>query len=256
MSNSQELSFHRKRGGRKGQSPLRPSNRQKVIIVMGPPGSGKGTQAELLAEKLNFFHLETSKVLEEKFSQEIKGTLKIDGREYKFSEEKKNWEKGKLCSPPFVTYLMAEKIKELAKSGKGLILSGSPRTLYEGEKLIPILKNLYGKENIKIILLEISAEETIFRNSHRRICQLMRHPILYSRETIKLSRCPLDGSKLLKRGKLDKPETIKVRLREYKERTFPIINFLEREGLKVKKINGSPPPAEVFKNVIKVLNPK
>jgi adenylate kinase len=220
---------------------------------MGPPGSGKGTQADLLAERLNLFHLETSKVLEEKFKEKTKGSVSIEGKKYSFLKEKKFWEEGKLCDPPFVTYLIVEKIKELEKSGKNLVLSGSPRTLYEVERLVPVLEKLYGKKNIKVFFLEISPEETIFRNSHRRICELMRHPILYLKENEKLKRCPLDGSRLIKRGKLDKPETIRVRLKEYKERTYPVIEYLKKRKIKVEKINGSPPPAIVFENILKKL---
>jgi adenylate kinase len=225
----------------------------KVIILMGPPGAGKGTQAELLAEKLNLFHLETSKILEERFREKIKGEILIEGKKYSFSKEKKLWEEGKLCSPPFVTYLIIEKIKELKKAGKNLVLSGSPRTLYEAERVIPVLEKLYGRKNIRCFFLDISPEETIFRNSHRRICELMRHPILYLKENEKLKRCPLDGSRLIKRGRLDKPETIRVRLKEYKERTLPVIEYLKKRKIKVDKINGSPPPAIVFENILKKL---
>jgi len=224
-----------------------------VIILIGPPGSGKGMQANLLAEKLNLFHLETSKILEEKFSENIKGSLIIENKRYSFSKEKKLWEEGKVCSPPFVVYLVSEKIKELKKLDYNLVLSGSPRTLFESEKIIPLLEELYGKKNIKCFLLNISPKETIFRNSHRRICELMRHSILYFKENEKLKRCPIDGSKLVKRGKLDDPETIKVRLKEYKERTLPVIEYLKKRKIKVEIINGSPPPAIVFENILKKL---
>jgi adenylate kinase len=229
------------------------TQKSKVIILMGPPGSGKGTQADLLAERLNLFHLETSKILEEKFREKTKASVSIEGKDYSFSKEKKLWEKGKLCSPPFVTYLIVKKIKELKKDGKNLILSGSPRTLYEAERVIPVLEKLYGRKNIRCFFLDISPEETIFRNSHRRICELMRHPILYLKENEKLKRCPLDGSRLIKRGKLDKPETIRVRLKEYKERTYPVIGYLKKRKIKVEKINGSPPPAIVFEEILKKL---
>jgi len=225
----------------------------KVIILMGPPGAGKGTQAELLAGKLDLYHLETSKILEEKFQEKARSVVLIDGKKYGVAKERKLWEKGKLCSPEFVAYLTIEKIKELSKSAKGIVFSGSPRTLYEAEKIIPILEKIYGKKNIKVFLLEIPPEETIFRNSHRRICELMRHPILYLKENEKLKRCPLDGSRLIKRGKLDKPETIRVRLKEYKERTYPVIEYLKKRKIKVEKINGSPPPAIVFENILKKL---
>jgi len=224
---------------------------------MGPPGAGKGTQAELLAEKLNLYYFETSKILEEKFSQAKNEVFEIEGKKYSLKEEKKLWLEGKLCSPPFVTFLVLEKIKQLFKEGKNLVLSGSPRTLYEGERLIPLLKKLYGVKNIKVILLKISPKETLKRNSQRRICELMRHPILATKkEFLKLKYCPLDGSKLLKRKGLDDPETIKTRIKEYKERTLPLIDYFKKEGLKVIEISGSPPPATVFKNILKALKIK
>jgi adenylate kinase family enzyme len=69
---------------------------------MGPPGAGKGTQAELLSEKLNLFYLETAKLLEEKFwnAKEGESMEGIDGQEYELLDEKKLWETGILCSPP------------------------------------------------------------------------------------------------------------------------------------------------------------
>lgn len=221
---------------------------------MGPPGSGKGTQAELLAERFNLEYIETSKVGEERIKKAKKGEyIEVEGKKYYFEDQKKLWLTGKLWDPPFVTRLMQEKIKELCKAGKNLVLAGSPRTLYEGEKLIPLLEKLYGKKNIEIFFLEISAKETIFRNSHRRICQLMRHPILWLKENEKLKRCPLDGSKLLRRKGLDDPATIKVRLKEYKERTLPLIEYFKKRKLKVIRINGSPPPAIVFEDILKSL---
>jgi len=227
----------------------------KVIILLGPPGSGKGTQAELLTEKLNLEYLETAKIGEERIKKAKKGEyIIVDGKKFYFEKEKKLWETGKLWDPPFITHLMGEKIKEVFEKERGIVFAGSPRTLYEGEKIIPLLKKLYGPKNIKIILLDISAQETIFRNSHRRICQLMRHPILsIKKEFLNLKYCPLDGSKLMKRKGLDEPDTIKVRLKEYKERTFPLIELFKKQGLKVKKIDGEQSVADVFKDILKAI---
>ncbi len=132
-------------------------------------------------------------------------------------------------------------------------MTGSPRTLYEGKEIMPLLGKLYGRNNIKIVLIEVSAQESIFRNSHRRICQLMRHPILYSKETARLKRCPLDGSMLLKRKGLDDPATIKVRLGQYKGRTLPLIEYYKSRGLKIKRVNGEGSVAAVFDRILKAL---
>lgn len=228
-------------------------NSKLVIILFGPPGSGKGTQAGLLAEKFNLAYLETSKILEREFQEKKTPFLEIEGKKYYFSKEKKLWLEGKLCSPPFVTFLIKKEIERVFKEGKNLILAGSPRTLYEGKAIMPVLMKFYGRENIKVILLLLSAKESIFRNSHRRICQLFRHPIIYNKETKNLTSCPLDGSKLIKREGLDDPETIKVRLREYRERTFPLIDYFEKQGLKIKKVNGEQSVAEVYKAILKAI---
>lgn len=235
-------------------------SKKQVIILIGPPGAGKGTQAELLADKLSLYYFETSKILEQEFrkaenfsASSKERFIKVEGEKFDILNEKKIWEKGILCSPPFVAYLVKEKIKELFESDENLVLAGSPRTLYEGKRIIPFLKKLYGEKNIIVVLIEISAQETIFRNSHRRICELMRHPVLYNKETIKLTMCPLDGSKLMKRKGLDDPETIKVRLKEYEERTLPLLEYFKNQGVKVKKIKGEQSVADVFRDILKTI---
>ncbi|MBU2634956.1 hypothetical protein KJ841_00570, partial [Patescibacteria group bacterium] len=127
------------------------------------------------------------------------------------------------------------------------------RTLYEGERITPLLKELYGDENIKVFLIDISAEQTIFRNTHRRICELMRHPVLYNKETENLKICPLDGSKLIRRKGLDDSEVIKIRLKEYKERTFPLIELFGKQGIEVNKINGEQSVSNVHKDILKAI---
>jgi adenylate kinase len=227
---------------------------KQVIIIFGAPGAGKGTQAGLLSENLGFYHLESSKVLEYCFKNENSDKVfSVDGKDYKVGEEIKNWKTGVLTSPPFITVLMMEEIKKLAGQDESFILSGSPRTIYEVEKEMPVLAELYGKENIKVLFLEISAETTIFRNSHRKICELMRHSILSNNETENLTICPIDGSNLVKRKDLDDPETIKVRIKEYNERTLPMIEYFEKNNFKVNKINGEQSVADVFLDVLSAI---
>ncbi len=225
-----------------------------VIILLGPPGSGKGTQSQLLSEKFGLYYFETSRIIERAVTKSKKGEfVEVAGKKYYFAKQKELWTSGILCQPPFVVYLVKEKIKELYNLGENLALSGSPRTVYEVENLMPFIEKLYGKKNIKIVLMEVSAKESIFRNSHRRICALMRHSILYSKETKGLKKCPLDGSKLLKRKGLDNPETIKVRLEEYKERTLPIIESCQKKGFQTRKINGEGSVALIFERILKAL---
>ncbi len=223
----------------------------KTVLIFGPPGSGKGTQAELLSDKFGFSHFETAKMLE----RWIEGgsSVEIDGKEYTPEQQRKLWETGILMDPPLVAYLGAQEVKSLHEEGSSIVTSGAFRTVFETENLYPVFEELYGKENITVIFFKLSEEQTLFRNSHRRICELARHPILYVEETKDLTICPLDGSKLVKREGLDDPETIKVRLKEYAERTLPVMDLFQSKGVEPKEINGDQSVADVFKDILKVV---
>lgn len=223
-----------------------------IVILIGPPGSGKGTQAELLAKKLNLFYFETSKIIEEKVKTAKKDeSVAIKGKEYPLRHEWELWRTGMLCTPVVVSFLVKEKFNELAKGGRNLVIAGSPRTLPEGKEEMPLLEELYGKKNIKIFNIELSSKESIWRNAHRRICSKCRHPIPYFEGTKTLKRCQHCGAKLKKRKGLDDPETVKVRLSQYKTRTKPLLDYFKKLGLKVIEINGEQSIENVFKDIIK-----
>lgn len=231
-------------------------NKQRFVITIGPPGSGKGTQGFLLAERFGLYLFETSKILEKYFNNASPDDyLEVDGTKYYVKDEIEMRGQGILNSPPFVTKMVLDKIEELYNNGKSIITSGSPRTLYEGEKFVPLLDKLYGKDNIVVCVLEQDVDVSIQRNSNRRVCTLMRHSILHSDEFKDLTHCPIDGSELVKRqGVGDDVEHIKVRYKEYKERTEPLVDFFREQGLKVKIIDASKTPAEVFNELVSFLD--
>jgi adenylate kinase len=233
---------------------------KQVIILFGPPGAGKGTQSELLSEKMGLYLFETSKILEREFKKAEnmpedapERFVEIDGQKFDVLNERKTWKLGELNSPPWVTYLTVKEIQRIFDDGESIILSGSPRTVYEAEREMPLMEKLYGKENIHIVLIEISAEITIFRNTHRKICELMRHSILFNKETETLTLCPLDGSGLMKRKDLDDPETIKTRLVQYKKRTLPLFEYFKNNDFNVHKVNGEGSVAKVHAEILTLL---
>ncbi len=226
---------------------------KKIIILLGPPGSGKGTQGQLLSEKYGFYFFETSVLLEQILNSDTEFLGTPEGKFY-IKDEKELRTSGKLNSPPFVMKLISDKISKLNESSESILFSGSPRTMFEAEKLLEILDNLYGKDRIVLFVLEMDPQDSIFRNSNRKICELMRHSILYNDQTKDLKHCPIDGSLLIKRqGVGDDPETIKVRIQEYKTRTEPIINYFQEQGIQTFKIDASKVPSQVFGDIISCL---
>lgn len=224
------------------------SKSKKAVILYGPPGSGKGTMAALLAKNYNFLHFDTGQYIEKLLHDPQYKKDKIIQR------EKKLFDSGKLCTPSWVLKIVSEATKNIAKVGWNVVFSGSPRTVFEafGDKgnkgLMEILDSFYGRKNIFIFELKVGAKTSIERNSHRLICGICGQPSLF-RYTGKIPCCAVCAGPFKKRT-LDKPEVIKARLVEYHNRTQPILKGLKKEGYRVYPINGEPAPYKVFEKII------
>jgi adenylate kinase len=218
-----------------------------AIIIYGPPGGGKGTQANLLADHLGAIHFDTGRYLEEYVNDPKNKKSKIVQR------EKKLFDSGKLLTPSFVLNIVKNKTKTIARANFSIIYSGSPRTVYEAEGLFPILEKLYSKENIFVFILKVPAEVSIRRNSNRMVCSICGYTLLSHYYPVKNPKnCPVCAGKFYRRT-LDKPEVIKVRLKEYENRTKPIFELTKKRKYKVVEIDGTPAPYKVFQKIIKIV---
>ena len=214
-----------------------------AIIIFGAPGSGKSTQAELIAKKFNLIHFNTGKFLEDIVFDPKRQKEKI------IQKEKKLFIEGKLLTPSFVTNELKKILIRINKAGWGIVFSGSPRTLYEAQKIIPLLEKLYGKKNIIFFDLKIKEKDTYKRNSKRLICKVCGYALLSKYVPIKNPKhCPVCAGPFYKRV-LDNPEKIKVRLLEYKNRTEPIFDFVKNKGFKIYDLNGQKPPYKIFESI-------
>ncbi|MAF79550.1 hypothetical protein CL629_00525 [bacterium] len=221
-----------------------------ISLTISAPGAGKGTQAELLAKHFDLIHFDTGKYLEKLLHS------KEAEKDPILKREQTNFETGMLTTPSWILGQAREQVEKIAKQNKGLVLSGSPRTLYEtfgDEKetgLAKTMADLYGKENVYFVRINIDEKTTLERNSKRVVCSVDGFPILTKKD---MERCKELGGKPRKRGALDTPKVIKERIREYNERTFPMISQLKDEGYNVLEVDGSPRPPEVFQLIIKAL---
>lgn len=226
---------------------------KKIIAIYGPPGSGKGTQAKLLEANFNFYHFDTGKYIEQLIRDPENLKNKIIQR------ERKKFESGELCTPSWILKIIAKKIKKMGKADFSIVLSGSPRTIFEafGDSkntgLIKTLEKIYRKK-IYFVHLNVAAETSIYRNSNRTICSLCSAPILY-KKTKESVNCPFCDSPV-RRRKLDKPEIIKVRLEEYRGRTKPILERLKKMGYKINYVNAEPPPHKIYQEIVSKLKIK
>lgn len=222
-----------------------------AIIIFGPPGSGKGTQAKLLSEKLNLIHFDSGSYLRQIIYDPKYKKNKI------IQEERKLNEAGKINTPLFVLKIIADKIEKIEKLNESVVFSGSPRSIFEafGDKkhdgLMKILSKFYGKKNIRIFILNISGKESIKRNSKRIICSICRTPMLSQIPNAKcqMPNCPFCAGPLKSRFD-DKKEIIIKRLKEYQQRTFPIIEELRKKKYKIINIGGEQLPYKIHKKIM------
>jgi adenylate kinase len=221
-----------------------------VIILYGPPGSGKGTQANLLADKLNLIHFDTGKFLESVVHDPARQ------KEKTIQHERHLFDTGILMTPSFVLREVKKDAQRISKADWGIIFSGSPRTLYEAKGLYPVLEKMYGKKNIFIIELLAPPDYSMKRNGVRLVCKHCGSTLLAAFYPTKNAKyCPICGGSFYRRS-LDKPEVIKIRVEEYRNRTLPIINFVKKRGYKVFKVDARPAPFKVLEKILKHLKVK
>jgi len=223
---------------------------QKAVIIYGPPGSGKGTQAELLERNFDFIHFDSGRYIERLVHSKLADSDAV------LKRERKNFDNGMLCDPAWTLKISSSVTKKVAKSGYNIVYSGSPRTVYEafGEKkikgLVETLEKEFGKKNVFVMLLKIKKGTSANRNSRRLICSVCGLQIMATHHGIKT--CAFCGGNLRTRI-LDNPEVIKVRLVEYKNRTYPIVSRMKRAGFKVVEIDGEKAPYKVSEKIVKKL---
>lgn len=223
--------------------------RNRAVIILGPPGSGKGTQADLLALQGGFIHFDTGKYIERVVHDPENRRNKVIER------ERKHFDTGILCTPSWVLGIVTDQIKRLAASGLSVVFSGSPRTLYEAQGdtrrtgVIETLQKSYGKRNVSVLLLKINPGSSLARNGSRLVCSVCKRQVLAAARG-KIRECPFCAGKLVRRT-LDKPEVIRVRLGEYKNRTEPILKEFRRRGFRIVTINGEQAPWKVHRDILR-----
>lgn len=224
-----------------------------AVFVMGPPGSGKGTQANLIASRLKFFHFDTGAYLEHSLFDPAR-----DG-DPETEKERENFKSGKMNSPQTVLDILKDGVLKIAHAGIGLVFSGSPRTMFEAfgdgatEGLISVLEKIYGRNGLIAFSLEVPPEISIQRNSQRLVCAFCGAVMLpKSIIGVSLSSCPLCGGTLKKRA-LDTEEVIKKRLEVFESETAPVIRALEDRDIEVSKVDAAPPPYIILESISKKL---
>lgn len=221
----------------------------KAIIIYGPPGSGKGTQADILAKQLNIVHFDIGAHIDEVVHDPK------NANDSKIQEEKKTFDAGGICDPIWVANLAASRMKEIARLGFGLVLSGSLRTLHEtlgdGKTpgLLKVLEDAYGSENLLFFLLEVQPEISIARNSSRLRCSVCGKGVMFQYLNCAPKGCPVCGGPLRKRTD-DDPKIITRRLKAYKRDTEPVFNELRQRGYKIIPVNGGQAPYLVNKEML------
>ncbi len=222
---------------------------KQAVMIFGTPGSGKGTQANLLEWTKGFYHFDSGKELRSILNDPSRQNEKLIQRERKLNEA------GILNTPSWVLGIFKKEAKKIAKSGKSIVYSGSPRTMYEafGDKktlgLIATLEKSYGKENLHFFFMKIAPEIAAARNKIRRTCTVCTNPVLGDAPVTVCPNCMGE----LKIRKDDDPEKYKVRYNEYMTRTMPIVEALRSQGITITEINAEPAPPEIFANIKKAL---
>jgi adenylate kinase len=202
------------------------------LVLLGPPGSGKGTQGERLQEDLELPYYATGDILRAAVRE---GTeLGRTAKEY--------MDRGDLVPDEVIVGMIGERI-DSSEAVDGFILDGFPRTEPQAEALAAKLSEL-GRELTAVLLIDVSDEEVVRRLGGRRTCVENGHVFhVEFNPPAQEGLCDVDGSELITRDD-DKPEVIRHRLEQYHEKTAPLIEYYDRQSL-LRRIEGTAAPNAV-----------
>jgi adenylate kinase len=207
-------------------------NRNLNLILLGPPGSGKGTQGERLQEDLELPYYATGDILRAAVKDETE--VGLAAREY--------MDRGDLVPDEVIIGLIAERL-ESGEADRGFILDGFPRTVPQAEALDAKLSEI-GRQLTAVILIDASDEEIIRRLSGRRVSSKEGYVYHVEFNPPKVDGvCDVDGSELIVRDD-DKPEVVRHRLEQYHEKTSPLVDYYSKQAL-LNRVDGSRDPDQV-----------
>jgi adenylate kinase len=206
------------------------------LILLGPPGAGKGTQAERLTDDFNLPYIATGNILRTAVSERT--PLGTAAKEY--------MDAGQLVPDEVITGVILEAI-ESEDARDGFILDGFPRTIPQAESLAEGMRS-HDRELTAAILIEVPDEEVLRRISGRRVSVKTGRVYHVEFDPPKHEgRCDVDGSRLIQRDD-DKAETVKRRLEVYHRQTEPLISYYEDQGL-LRRFDGTRSPTEVHDHI-------
>ena len=206
------------------------------LILLGAPGAGKGTQAEILCDRLNIPTISTGNMIREAMKSGTEMGLKA--KEYA--------ENGKLVPDEVVIGIVDERLR-MDDCKNGFILDGFPRTIPQAEAL-----DRMGITIDRVVDINVPDEVITRRVSGRRVCLACgaTYHIDYNKPSVE-GVCDKCGGKLVQR-KDDAPETVKARLDVYHQETEPLKGFYAERGL-LRSVDDQPSVAETSKGILKVL---
>ena len=194
------------------------------LIIMGPPGAGKGTQGELLAERFGIPRLSTGDM--------IRAALKAGtpmGEQVRVY-----YEAGDLVPDDVVLGLIAEALDD-ASTARGFLLDGFPRTTAQADGLGSLLTDRELRLDA-VLSLEVPDEELVERISGRRVCETCGH-VTHARVVGDAVECPECGAALIQRSD-DLPETVRNRLMVYRDQTEPLLDYYARSEAGLTAVEG------------------
>jgi adenylate kinase len=213
-----------------------PMPSQLNLILIGPPGAGKGTQADRLRQDFRLPFISTGDMLR----ANVKDQTELG------KAAKAHMDAGGLVPDDLIVAMAAARLDQ-GDTQDGFILDGFPRTTAQAEALATQLEAA-GRRVTAALLLEVPDEEIVKRIAGRRVCVKAGHNYHVDYDPPKHAGiCDQDGSRLIQRDD-DKPEVVKKRLVVYQEQTAPLVDFYDERGL-LRRVDGTRPPAEVHDHI-------